>query len=272
MTFPHPIWSISSGHQLFVELLFGGVALATLIYCATVARRTRHPWPLFLFGGAALTVTYEPFNNLLGHCAYPIVHQHMAIDFVGQRIPWYIVFVYAFYFGAPITWMMTRYEAGITKRQLVSYYAIAVVICAAFEPYFTHHGYWKYTGYQPLSWTGLPMWWWFVNPMCLFAIAAILHLLKRHVLKGAWESAVFILACPLGCFATHGSAAVPLNIGINAHSHALATVGSLGAIAIGLLYMGLVGRVVCVPEEAMAALPKRVREEASPPLAVPRTA
>ena len=98
---------------------------------------------LFLFAGAALTVTYEPFNNLLGHCAYPIIHQHMAIDFVGQRIPWYIVFVYAFYFGAPITWMMTRYEAGITKQQLARYYAVGVVICAAFESYFTHHGYWN---------------------------------------------------------------------------------------------------------------------------------
>src|SRR5438067_1705765 len=98
MTFPHPIWSIRSGHQLFAELLFGFVALATLAYCVRVAQRERRPWPLFLFAGAALTVTYEPFNNLLGHCAYPIVGQHMAIDFVGQRIPWYIVFVYAFYF------------------------------------------------------------------------------------------------------------------------------------------------------------------------------
>ena len=44
-------------------------------------------------GGAALTITYEPFNNLLGHCAYPLIGQNTVINMVGQRIPLYILFV-----------------------------------------------------------------------------------------------------------------------------------------------------------------------------------
>lgn len=255
MTFPHPLWSITAGAQTFVEVLFGAVALATLAYCAILARREGKVWPLAVFGGAVLTTSYEPFNNLLGHCAYPIVGQHMAIDFVGQRIPWYIVFVYAFYFAAPITWLMTRYEAGVSARQLARYYAIGVVICGAFEPAFTHAGDWKYTGVQPFNMTGLPMWWWFVNPMCLFAIAAILHLVRKHLLRSDWESLVFVLLVPLGCFATHGSASVPLFIGINAHSLALADLGTFASIAIGLMYMAFVGRSVCAPQSAVAAAP-----------------
>jgi hypothetical protein len=272
MTFPHPIWSITSGAQLFAELLFGAVALATLVYCATVTRREGRIWPLAVFAGGALTVTYEPFNNLLGHCAYPLIGQHTAIDFLGQKIPWFIVFVYAFYFAAPITWLMTRYAAGITSRQLVRYYCVGVVICAAFEPAFTHAGDWKYTGVQPFNMTGLPMWWWFVNPMCLFAIAAILHLFKQHLLRADWESLVFILLVPLGCFATHGSASVPLFIGINAHSLALADVGTFGSIALALMYMGFVGRAVCIPAEARAAAPSVPEPAKRPPVAVPRVA
>jgi hypothetical protein len=30
------------------------------------------------FIGAWLTISYEPFNNLLGHCAYPLIGQHTA--------------------------------------------------------------------------------------------------------------------------------------------------------------------------------------------------
>ena len=47
MTFPHPIWSISSGEQTTAELVFGAAALLSLIYCVAVARRERKLWPVF---------------------------------------------------------------------------------------------------------------------------------------------------------------------------------------------------------------------------------
>src|SRR3977135_3605746 len=109
MTFPHPVWAISSGEQTIAEVVFGLAALGTLIYCIAVARRTHRLGPLFAFGGAGLTITYEPFNNLLGHCAYPLIGQHTAVNFVGQKVPVYILFVYMFYFAAPSVWLTPRF-------------------------------------------------------------------------------------------------------------------------------------------------------------------
>jgi hypothetical protein len=257
VTFPHPLWSISSYQQTAAEVTFGLVALISLAYCIAVARRERKLWPLFVFGGAALTITYEPFNNLLGHCAYPLLGQHTAIDFVGQKIPLYILFVYAFYFSVPVVWLMQRFEAGITMRQLAKYFAVALVLCAAFEPFFITQDWWKYTGQQPLSFTGLPMWWWFVNPMSVFAVAGLLHLLKRHVLTDDRQTALLVVFGPLSVFAFHGSAAVPLYIGINAHSMTDAVIGTFGSIAIAITYMWIVARAVTVP--ALAAQPACVR-------------
>jgi hypothetical protein len=76
---------------------------------------------------------------------------------------------------------------------------------------------------------------------------------------------------PLSVFATHGSAAVPLNIGINAHSMALAVVGTFGSIAIALMYMWIISRAVTVPEPAMAPA-VAWRSDAPPQAAVPRPA
>jgi len=271
VTFPHPIWSISSGEQTVAELVFGAAALVSLIYCVNVARRQQKLWPLFAFGGAALTITYEPFNNLLGHCAYPLIGQDTAINFVGQKVPLYILFVYMFYFAVPATWLTQRFDAGITTRQLAKYYGVAVVLCAAFEPFFVSQYWWRYTGHQPLNMTGLPMWWWFVNPMCVFAQAAVYHLLKRHVLRSDLGSAIFVLIGPLSVFATHGSAAVPLYIGINAHNMGFAVAGTFGAIAIAFMYMWIIGRAVTVSEPATVAAAAR-REPVPARVAAPSTA
>jgi hypothetical protein len=272
MTFPHPVWAISSGEQTIAEVVFGLAALATLVYCISVARRTNKLWPLFAFGGAALTVTYEPFNNLLGHCAYPLIGQHTAIDFVGQKVPVYILFVYMFYFAAPAVWLTQRFDAGITRRQLTKYFGVAVVLCAAFEPFFVSQYWWRYTGHQPLNMTGLPMWWWVVNPMCVFGVAALYHLLRKHVLDSDRQTALFVVLGPLSVFATHGSAAVPVNIGINANSIAVAVVGTFGSIAIALMYMWFIGRLVAVPEPVTVAAIAGQGEPAPRRVTVPRPA
>jgi hypothetical protein len=195
-----------------------------------------------------------------------------VINFVGQKIPLFILFVYMFYFAAPTVWLVQRFEAGITMRQLTKYFGVAVVLCAAFEPLFISQHWWRYTGQQPLNMTGLPLWWWFVNPMCVFANAAVFHLLKRHVFTSDRQSALFIVLGPLSVFATHGSAAVPLYIGINSHSMALAVVGTFGSVAIALMYMWIVGRAVTVPERVRGLVPAPAPSEQLRPARVPRPA
>src|SRR5439155_20103865 len=110
--------------------------LAALIYCVVVARRERKLWPVCVFAGSALLVTYEPFNNFLGNCAYPTLGQHTFISYLGRDVPVYTWFIYMFYFSVAVPLLMKRFEAGVTMRQLWRYYGIAVLVCCAFEPLF----------------------------------------------------------------------------------------------------------------------------------------
>ena len=274
MTFPpeQPVFSIGSTEQLVIELAFGAVALAALVYCATIARRERKIWPLAIYAGAMLALPYEAVCDLLGNVAYPSeASQHTAIDVLGQPLPFYVAFIYMFYLSAPVVWLMRRFEAGITPRQLATYYGVGVVLAASFEPIITANKWWFYFGYQPLDFTGMPMWWWFVNPMCVFGIAALLHLVRTRALRRDVESLIFVPLVGLALFAVHGSGGFPQYLTINQSSHALAIVGTFGSIAVSLAYIWLIGRAVAVrePAEAAALTVERPKRVAAPRPATP---
>jgi len=253
-----PIWGFSSGEQTVAELVFGGAALAALIYCIVVARRERKLWPLAAFGGSMLLVTYEPFNNFLGNCAYPTIGQHTFISYLGRDVPVYTWFIYMFYFSVAVPFLMKRFEAGVTMRQLWKYYAVAVVLCAAFEPLFVSTGvglhWWEYFGAnQPLNFTGLPMWWWFANAMVVCVTAMIFHLLKTHVFTSDRQSVLFVPLEPLILFAVHGSAAVPVYIAVkSSHGTTWTTLATLATVAISGLYVWLFGKAVTRRPQAEA--------------------
>jgi hypothetical protein len=257
----YPVFSISSGAQTASELLFGGAALLALLYCVRVARRRRELWPLCVFGGSALLVTYEPFNNLLAHCAYPTPGQHTAVSYLGQHVPVSTWFIYMFYFSVAVPFLMQRLEAGVTMRQFGRYYAFGVLFCAAFEPLFAnvHLGvrWWYYYGdNQALNFTGLPMFWWFANAMVVMATAVIFHLLRRHVLTSDRQSLLFVPLAPLILFGVHGSAGIPVFIATTSTSgKTWTTLATLGAIAISGMYVWLMAKAVAVPATAPAREP-----------------
>jgi hypothetical protein len=256
----YPLWAISSGSQTISELLFGGLAVVALLYCVRIARREHRIWPLAVFGGSMLLVSYEPFNNFLGHCAYPTPGQHTLLSYLGQHVPVSTWFIYMFYFSVAVPFVMQKLEQGITMRQLWRYYVVAVVICGAFEPLFAniHLGirWWEYYGAnQALNFTGLPMFWWFANAMVVLVTAMIFHLLKRHVLRRDRETLAFILLEPLILFGIHGSAGIPYYIAITSTTgKTWTTIGTLGSIAISIFYVWLFGKMVTVPKPAAARL------------------
>jgi hypothetical protein len=251
-----PIWGYSSGEQTVAELLFGGAALAALIYCIVVARRERKLWPVCVFAGSALLVTYEPLNNFLGNCTYPTEGQHTFISYLNRDVPVYTWFIYMFYFSVAVPFLMKRFEAGVTMRQLGRYYAIAVLACAAFEPLFVNSKvglhWWEYFGdNQALDVTGLPMWWWFANAMVVCAMAMIFHLLKTHVFTSDRQTLLFVPLAPLTLFAVHGSAAVPVYIATkSSEGTTWTTIATIATIAISALYMWLLGKAVTRGKEA----------------------
>jgi hypothetical protein len=272
----YPVFSISSGAQTASELLFGGAALLALLYCVRVARRRRERWPVCVFGGSMLLVTYEPFNNLLAHCAYPTPGQHTAVSYLGQHVPVSTWFIYMFYFSVAVPFLMQRLEAGVTMRQFGRYYAFGVLFCAAFEPLFAnvHLGvrWWYYYGdNQALNFTGLPMFWWFANAMVVMATAVIFHLLRRHVFTSDRQSLLFVPLAPLILFGVHGSAGIPVFIATTSTSgKTWTTLATLGAIAISGLYVWLMAKAVAVPATAPAREPAPVaaRRPAPTPVGV----
>jgi hypothetical protein len=265
------VWSIGAGAQTTSELLFGGAALCALIYCAVLARRRRTGWPLYVFAGSTLLVTYEPINNLLGHCAYPTPGQHTILSYLGQHVPVSTSFIYMFYFSVAVPWVMQRVDQGVTARRLATYYSVAVLLCAAFEPLFAnvHLGvrWWDYYGSnQALDFTGLPMFWWFANAMVVLVMAMLFHLLRRHLFTRDWHALAFIPLAPLILIGVHGSAGIPYYVAVTSTSGTLwTTVGTRGSIAISAFYMVLLG--ASVTHRPMAAVAAPLAAAAAGPLA-----
>lgn len=271
MSGDYPTNAFGHGSQVPAEIFFGATALLVLAYCVKVARAQRSPWPVFVWIGAAPAMVYEAINNNLAHCIYALEGQHTLITLMGRELPVMTLVLYLTYFPLGITFLMQRFERGITQRQLWRYYVIAVVIAAAFEPLFCNKDigltWWYYYGDQVLDFTGLPMWWWFVNPLCWFGPAAIFHLVRKHALRGDERATwIFIPGVFLATFATHGSASVPMWLAIS--SDAGTTVQILctalsASIAIG--YIWLVGRFVCVEQTQEVAAGAGDRVPSRPP-------
>ncbi|HKN39016.1 MAG TPA: hypothetical protein VJ456_07910 [Acidimicrobiia bacterium] len=254
MDVPRPNWELSSGHEVVANVLFGVVGLLALGYCVHLARRDRTRWPLFVFLGSGLAVFYEPINNVLGHCTYPEISQVTWISTLGRRIPTYIGPVYFFYFSAPILWLMGRIRAGVTTRQWWTYYSVGVVACTCFELIPIHYGWWKYYGAnQGLRVLGFSMWWWFANPMCLFAMAALFHFLREQVLTDRL-SPLLVVLWPMALFATHGSAAVPVYTALNSTANtAVTSLAVLLTIGLALMVVALTGKLVAIDARRPAA-------------------
>jgi len=281
MNDPAPIFAFGHNSQTPSEVFFAFTAALALVYCVRVARRERSPWPLYTYVGAALAMVYEPLTDLLGHCIYATTGQHTLFTLLGRHMPVMVLFLYLTYFPFGITFFVQRFDRGVTKAQLWRYYVIGVVIAACFEPVIAnkHFGltWWFYYGHQPLDFTGLPMWWWFVNPLCWFAPSAVIHLVRKHVLKGDERKAWFCVpAVLLATFAGHGSAALPMYLSISSNaSNAVEIVCTALAAGITIGYIWMMGEVICVPavaevEDRSPAL-TRVRAPAPEPAALEPT-
>src|SRR5262245_2818421 len=177
---------------------------------------------------------------------------------LGRDMPVVAVGVYTVYFAAPVVWLVQRFERGISRPELIRFYAIAVIAAAAFEPVFCNGDigikWWFYYGDQALAFTGLPLFWWFANAMVLFASAAVVHLLRTLVF-GADDARgwVFVVTIPLTLFALHASASLPMFMAIGSGAGmAWITVATFISIAISLTYMALIVRLVAAPAPAPA--------------------
>lgn len=245
-----PSWYLSDGQEIVANLIFGAVAILALVFMVHVMRKEKRRYPLFMFLGAGLAVFYEPINNVLGLCTYPESGQATWINTFGRQIPTYIGFVYFFYFSATILWLMRRIRAGVTVRQWARYYTVGVVLCTSFELIPIHLGWWKYYGdHQAMRVLDFPMWWWFANPMCLFAMATLFHFLREHVITDRL-SPLFVPLYPVALFAMHGSAAIPVFTYLNSSTNqAVGVAATLITIGWSITVIWITSRLVAVQEQ-----------------------
>ena len=260
MNDPYPVFGIAAGAVYAAYLIFGAASLATLLYCVRVARRERQPWPLAVFGGSALLVTYEPFNNFLAHCAYPTgPNQHEMLTYFGQHVPWFIWLVYMFYFSFAVPLLVQWLDRGMTVKTFAKFYAWTVVACAAFEPLFCNVRvglrWWYYYGdNQAFDFTGMPMFWWFANAMVVVAMGVVFHLLKKHVFTSNAQQLLFVPLAPLVLFAVHGSASAPVFVAIRStDSELVSSLATLVTIGISLFYIWLMAKSACITGTVSAA-------------------
>lgn len=248
----YPIYGIGAGEVLAAYLIFGGASLATLLYCIRVARRESQPWPLAVFGGSALLITYEPFNNFLAHCGYPTgPDQHEMLGWFGQHVPWMTWLIYMFYFSFAVPLLVQWLDRGMRMKTFFKFYACVVAACAAFEPVFCNANlgvrWWYYYGdNQALDFTGLPMFWWFANAMAVVGMGAIFHLLKKHVFTNNAQQWLFVPLAPLALFALHTSASAPVFTAIQAtDSELLSSLATLATVGISVFYVWLLAASAC---------------------------
>ncbi|MGH8875607.1 MAG: hypothetical protein ACRDVM_10215 [Acidimicrobiia bacterium] len=251
-----PNWELSNTHELAANLIFGAVAGLALAFMVYVIRKERQRYPLFMFLGAGLSVFYEPINNVLGLVPYPESGQVTWIETFGRQIPTYIGFVYFFYFSATILWLTRRIRAGVTARQWARYYAVGVVLCTSFELIPIHLGWWKYYGdHQALRVLDFPMWWWFANPMCLFAMATLFHFLRERVITDRL-SPLFVPLYPVALFAMHGSAAIPVYTYLNSSTNqAVGVAATLLTIGWSVTVIWITSRLVAEQGQSVPAGP-----------------
>ena len=254
MDIARPNWELSNGHELAANVIFGAIALMALAYAVRLARKERTRYPLYAMLGAGLCVFYEPINNVLGHCTYGEIGQVTGLHVFGRKIPTYINWVYLFYLSTPVLWIMGRIRAGVTARQWWRYYAVGVVLCTLFEPIPIHFDWWQYYGdNQALKIMGLPMWWWFANPMCLFVMAAVFHYLRQHVISERL-SPLLVPLWPMMLVAAHLPAGIPIYTALNSTSSTVVTtLATLLTIGLSFMMVWITGRLVVTEQPAASA-------------------
>ena len=245
MAGPPPHFTISDQQEVYATVFMGLLFLLSLTYSVRTAVRRRSRFPLYMFLGAGLGVYLEPYVDTMGLCMFPD-ETLPWISALGRDIPMYAGLCYFAYFCAPALWVMGRIEKGITTRQWFSAYLGTVATCLVFELIPIHLNWWiYYQDNQPLKILGLlPLWWGFLNAHCLFVVATVCALLRRHVLTDDRRSLLLVPVVPITMYASY-AAATPIFLALNSTNDRTATtLLSLVAIGVALMSMWICGQLV----------------------------
>jgi hypothetical protein len=196
---------IFSGSVLGCFILFGLWQLAV----------KREPLMLFLLVGGMAGEMLEPICNVLGMAYHPEISQMVGFITLGRKIPLWLVTCYPWYF-AGFSYVLIRWDSSgtLTSRRYWQALATAAFFCFAIEIFPVRAVLWQYYGEQPLTFAGMPLMWYIVNPTSDIATAAFLTLAVRG--RAGWGRWIVMALMPVCIVGFHTGAFAPVYMTENA--------------------------------------------------------
>lgn len=254
----------------------GGFFVISLIQAA----RTKSLLPpLFLVAGF-VTILLETLVTHMGHAIHPEIGQITIFKAADRAIPWHIVLIYSFYFGAVYMFMFDRIRNGSFTRAFVwKSYLFTCVLAYLIEIVPVQIGLWVYYDHQALwLWKGgMPLFWTFVNAGCIYMALTLIKLFYP-ILRG-WKQLLVIPLSAMGAQMGHFGAGFPYYNAVNSAAPIwLIELSGLASVSLALLIAFLCSRLLAAdtagllePDAAQAKRPAREGMAAGLPAGAHRT-
>lgn len=182
-------------------LIFASVGLAICIGIGIRDLiRDKDPLMLFLLVGGFFGEMLEPICNVLGMAFHPEDGQIVGFNTLGRDIPLWLMLTYPWYFAA-FAHKMIRWDRDgeLTHARYWKTFAAAALFAFCIEVWPVQVVFWDYFGPQPLTFFGMPLMWYVVNPTSITCAGAFTALAMRGRSGfGYWPVMVIMPICIVG--------------------------------------------------------------------------
>lgn len=168
-----PIWPTG---QWIATLLTFGLALLVVVWVATVCRRERIIWPVFVLAGGTLTCLMEPlFDHLYGLWFREQGQWHLYTTF-GSHQPIWVPAAYLTFYGGATVFVARMLARRPAMRTVWTMYGFIVVMAIAAEmTYISVLKVYEYQDSQPFVVFGYPVFLGFTNAMSALVSGIIVY-------------------------------------------------------------------------------------------------
>lgn len=181
---------------MWATILFTAVVIPVLVYGLVKIRERQGQIVLLLMLGGLLTVTVEPWLDIIGGAWHPEINQVTAFESLGRPIPIWVVPIYVFFFGGLGSLNYLSFKHGATRKVVWLWFSIPALVDIVQEEIMMYLDLYYYYGNQPLIlFREFPLWWAASNTMGEFLGVTALVLLMPY-LRG-WRLLFIPLIFPI---------------------------------------------------------------------------
>jgi hypothetical protein len=181
------------------------LSIASLLRCTQLAFTRKDPLPLVMCITAFLAIVIEPICDVTLGTWFP-TNQIPVITFFNRPIPLTVALLYTVYFPPTVLYLTRRFEEGITKAGLFTFFGATLVFVWFFEVIPIHWQVWFYHHGHPFAPLGFSYLWGVPNAAMLVFCAATVYATRR--LFPRWGSLMAGLTFPMAFAGWLGIAAV----------------------------------------------------------------